>query len=399
MKELRIEKHQINKSHPMFKICKQYCRNSKNLYNQALYMIRQEYIKSNNYIGSYVDMGKLMKAEESFKTIGSNSGQQTLKVLDRTWKSFFAGLKEYNKNPSKFLGRPQLPKYLDKEGEFIWILTNVQSKIVDGYLKFSFKPLHPFNNLIKTNVTEKHSETRIVPKGGYYVLEIVYQKEVSAIKEESKRVLSIDLGLNNLITVQNNLGIKPFVVNGKPLKSINNYYNMKKAMIQSELMKINKSSWSNKLSQLTMKRDNKINDYLHRASRFIVNCCIAYDIDTVVIGKNNEWKQEFKNQRNFVQIPLEKLIYQLQYKLREIGIKVIMTEESYTSKASFIDNDEMKKDIKFSGKRVKRGLYQTNKGVLINADVNGASNIMRKVFPNIFDGIKGVGLHPVIINM
>ena len=389
----------ITRYHPMFKICKQYCHYSKNLYNLALYMIRQEYIKSNSYIGNYVEMGKLIKTEETFKQIGSNSGQQTLKVLDRVWKSFFAGLKEYNKNPSKFLGRPQLPKYLDKKGEFVWILTNVQSKIIDGYLKFSFTPLKPFNNLIKTNVTGKHSETRIVPKGGYYVLEIVYQKQSVEIMESGDRIFGIDLGLNNLMTVQNNIGVKPFVINGRPLKSINNYYNMRKAKMDSILQKVNKERWSNNLARLTMKRENKIDYFMHKASRYIVNCCLAYDIDTVVIGKNSKWKQNFKRQKNFVQLPYEKLIHMLDYKLRDVGIKVMLTEESYTSMASFIDSDEMKKDVKFSGKRIHRGLYKTKDGTLINADINGASNIIRKVFPNAFDGIKGVGLHPVIINL
>ncbi len=396
---VKTERHILNKGHPMFKMCREYCRYSKNLYNFALYQIRQEYIKEGKYIGNYVDMGKSLKREVDFKAIGSNSGQQTLKLLDRVWKSFFAGLKEYNKNPSKFLGRPQLPKYLKKDGEYVWVLTNVQSKIVDGYLRFSFTPLKPFNNLIKTNVTDKHCETRIVPKGSYYVLEIVYKKPAMELKPENRNIIGIDLGLNNLMSIQNNIGLKPIVINGKPLKSFNSYYNRKKSKMQSELKKVNGSNWSTKLSNLTLKRNSKIGWYLHNSSKYVVNYCLENNIDTVVIGKNDKWKQDFKNQKNFVQIPLEHLINQLQYKLREIGVHVIMTEESYTSKASFLDRDEMKKDVDFSGKRIKRGLYKTNCGTLINADINGAGNIIRKVFPNAFDGVKGVGLHPVIINM
>ena len=322
-----------------------------------------------------------------------------MKILERNWKSFFVAIKDWSKNPHKYLSKPKLPNYLDKNGMLTCILTNMQSQIKDGYLYFAFKPFKPFNNLIKVKFKGKHMQTRIVPKKGYFVLEVIYEIEVPVLKEESSRIIGIDLGLSNLMTVQNNVGLKPFVINGKPLKSFNNYYNMKKSSIQSELKKVNDKGWSNKLSKLTMKRDNKIDDYFHNASRYIVNYCVEYNIDTVVIGKNVKWKHGFKNQRNFVQIPLERLIYQLQYKLREIGVKVIITEESYTSKASFIDRDEMKKGVDFSGKRIKRGLYECNNGTLINADVNGASNIMRKVFPNIFDGIKDVGLHPVIINM
>ena len=397
-KENRTERHIITKYHPMFKICSLYTRYSKDLYNHANYIVRQEFIANNNFI-KYNDLWKMMKTEESFKTIGSNSGQHTLKILERNWKSFFVAIKDWSKNPHKYLGKPKLPNYLDRNGQFICVLTNMQSQIVDGYLYFAFKPFKPFNNLIKVQFNGKHMQTRIVPKNGYFVLEIIYEIEVPVLNEESNRIIGIDLGLNNLMAVQNNVGLKPIVINGKPLKAFNNYYNMKKANIQSELKKVNDMDWSNKLNRLTMKRDNKIDDYFHNASRYIVNYCIENNIDTVVIGKNDKWKQEFKNQSNFVQIPLEKLISKLQYKLRDVGVKVILTEESYTSRASFLDKDEMKNDIEFNGKRVKRGLYQTNDDVLVNADVNGASNIMRKVFPNIFDGIKGVGLHPVIINM
>lgn len=396
--ECRIERHLITKYHPMFKICALYTRYSKDLYNHANYIVRQEFINNKRFI-KYNELWKMMKTEESFKTIGSNSGQHTLKILERNWKSFFAAIKDWSKNPNKYLGRPKLPNYLDKNGQLVCMMTNMQTQIKDGYLYFAFKPFKPFNNLIKVSFKGKHMQTRIVPKNGYYVLEVVYEIELPFIKGESDRIISIDLGLNNLMTIQNNIGSKPIVINGKPLKAINNYYNMKKSFIQSELKKVNGLNRSDKLSQLTMKRDNKIDNYLHNASRYVVNYCIENGIDTVVIGKNDKWKQEFKNQRNFVQIPLEKLIHQLQYKLREIGIHVILTEESYTSKASFIDKDVMKKDVIFSGKRIKRGLYQCKDGKLINADVNGASNIMRKVFPNIFDGIKGVGLHPVIINL
>lgn len=233
----------------------------------------------------------------------------------------------------------------------------MQSKIIDGYLNFSFKPLHPFNGLIKTNVTEKHMQTRIVPKDNYYVLEIVYQIEVPEESESENRILGIDLGLNNLMTIQNNFGEKPFVINGKPIKSMNAYYNMKKSKIQSELKKVNNKNWSKGLAKLTLKRDNKLNDYLHMASRYVVNYCVSFNVDVVVIGKNNKWKQEFKRQSNFIQVPFERLIHQLQYKLREVGVRVILTEESYTSKASFIDHDEMVKGAEFNGKRIKRGLF------------------------------------------
>lgn len=389
----------ITKYHPMFKICSDYTWYSKNLYNHANYIIRQHYFETKEFL-NYHDMRVRMKTEDSFKAIGSNAGQMTLKLLERNWKSYFAICKEWSKNPQKLLGMPRPPKYLDKNrGKYVVTLTNMQARIEDGYLFFSFKPFKPHNRLIRSKVEGKLSETRIVPRDGYYVLEIVYQIEVPELTTREGRIIGIDLGLNNLMTVQNNYGWKPFIINGKPLKSYNQYYNMKKSKMQSKLKKVNSEDWSKNLAKLTMKRNNKIDNYIHRASRYIVDYCIDSGVDTVVVGKNKEWKQNFRKQKNFIQIPYEKLIQQLEYKLREIGVRVILTEESYTSKASFLDNDSMSKNSQFSGERVKRGLYKSRNGTLINADINGASNIMKKVFPEIFDGIKGVHLHPVIMNL
>lgn len=404
MKITRIERHEINKNHPMFNICNDYCLLSKNLYNHTNYVVRQEFINNNKFL-TYHDTRKLMKVEESFKAIGSNSGQMTLKVLEQNWKSFFVAIKDWSKHPEKYLGRPKLPGYLDKDkGRFVWILTNVQSKIIDGYLKFSFKPLHPYNGLIKTKVQGKHMQTRIVPKKGYYVLEIVYELDLDINFREPDRIMGIDLGVNNLITTQNNFSEQPFVINGKPLKSMNQYYNKKLVKMQSTAKKVNNIDYTHKMYKLTQKRINKVDNYLHRASKWILNYCLAFKVDTVVIGNNKKWKQKSKmsksNNRRFIQIPFDKLIHQLQYKLEQNNIKVILTEESYTSKASFIDQDEMKKDVQFNGKRVMRGLYKANSNQLINADVNGAGNIIRKVFPNAFaNGVKGVHLHPSIVNL
>lgn len=324
MKVNRVERHQIKKSHPMFKVCDDYCFKSKNLYNYANFFIRQSFIKESYFIG-YHEMWKLMKIEQPFKDIGSNSGQHTLKILERNWKSYFVAIKDYKKSPHKYLGRPQLPKYLDKEnGRFIWVMTNVQSKVIDGELVFSFKVAKPFNGLIKTKIQGKHMQTRIIPKGDYYILEIVYEIEISDTFAEPNRILGIDLGLNNLITTQNNFNEKPFVINGKPIKSMNSYYNKQVAIIKSKLKKVNDKNWSNKLARLTIKRNNKIDSYMHNATRWIVSYCLAMKVDTVVVGKNKKWKQRLK-MKNFVQVPFERLIEQLEYKLMENGIKTILT--------------------------------------------------------------------------
>jgi len=402
MKVDRVERHVINKNHIMYEIVDEYCFKSKDLYNFANYAVRQEYIKNGKYT-PYPDSSKLLKTSDPFKSIGSNSAQMTLRLLHQNWKSFFAAIEDWSKNPNKYLGKPRIPGYLDKKGRYEWVLTNVQSKIVNGYLKFSFTPLKPFNDLIRTKVQGKHLQTRFIPKGDHYVMEIVYEKEISLeSQKESKRIIGIDLGVNRFATVQNNVGLKPFAINGGDAKAINNYYNKQIAKYKSKAKKINKLEWTKRLQKITTKRNSKIDYFIHCASRHIVNYCIRNNIDTVVIGYNEGWKQNLKinNNQQFVSLPFRNFVSRLEYKLKEIGVKVIKTEESYTSKASFPDGDEMIKGFKFSGKRIERGLYKTRSGKLINADVNGASNIIRKVFSNAFeDGIKGVHFHPVIINI
>ncbi|WP_233434049.1 transposase [Geobacillus sp. FSL K6-0789] len=221
---------------------------------------------------------------------------------------------------------------------------------------------------------------------------------------ESNRVVGIDLGLNNFVTMVNNIGETPIVINGKGVKSINQYYNKQKAYFQSILKKQNGLNWSKRLEKLTLKRNNKIKDFMHKASRYVVDWCVKHNIDTIVIGKNDNWKQEVdlgkRLNQAFVQIPYDMFIEQLQYKCEEVGIKVVLTEESYTSGTSFLDGEAPIKENYDKNRRIKRGLFKSNKGILINADVNGAYNIMRKVFPKTFaNGVEGVGLHPVKLNV
>lgn len=384
----------------MYNIIDSYCIKSKNLYNYANYMVRNEFIKNKNYI-KYPDSSKLLKASESFKEMGSNSAQMTLRVLHKNWVSFFEGMKSYNKNPSKFLGKPNLPKYLKKDGRFLWILTNMQSSIKNGFLHFSFKPLKKYNLLIRSAVKDKHLQTRFVPKGDHYVLEIVYEKDTIIRQNAGSRIIGIDLGVHRLASIQNNIGVKPISINGGRLKSINNFYNKEIAKYQSIAKKTNNVDWTKRMQRITTKRSHIMDSFMHKATRYIVNYCLAYEIDTVVIGYNAKWKQNArigKQTQQFTSIPFYSFVSKLEYKLEEVGIKLIKTEESYTSKASFIDGDLLEKGF-YSGKRIHRGLYKSKEGILINADINGAGNILKKVFPNAFDGIKGVHFHPTIINL
>ncbi|MGG3907568.1 RNA-guided endonuclease InsQ/TnpB family protein, partial [Geobacillus stearothermophilus] len=371
---------------------------SSTVYNYANYIVRQEFINNNEWI-RYNSLDKMLKHEQVYKELPAQTSQQILRLLDKNWKSFFKAIKDWIKNKEKYLGKPKLPKYKKKNGRNVVIFTNQQCKIKDGYIKFPKTDLK-----LKTKVIEGLQQVRIVPKGSIYVIEVVYKKEIPNMIRESNRVVGIDLGLDNFVTMVNNIGETPIVINGKGIKSINQYYNKQKAYFQSILKKQNGLDWSKRLEKLTLKRNNKIKDFMHKASRHVVDWCVKHNIDTIVIGKNDNWKQEVdlgkRLNQAFVQIPYDMFIHQLQYKAEEQGVRVIVTEESYTSKCSFLDMEEIKKQKQYKGKRIKRGLFQSEKGILINADVNGAYNIIRKVFPKAFaDGIEGVGLHPVKLNV
>ncbi|ABY95675.1 transposase, IS605 OrfB family [Thermoanaerobacter pseudethanolicus ATCC 33223] len=389
-----MEQIQINKNHELWAYCDKICFTAKNLYNYANYIIRQEFINNNKWI-RYKKLNKTLKEHETYKNLPAQTAQQTLRLLDRNWKSFFKAMKEWRKDKSKFNGKPKLPKYKKKNGRSIAIFTNQQCKIKDGYLTFPKTDLK-----LKTRVEGKLKEVRIVPKGSVYVIEIVFEKEVVETKKSSKRIAGIDLGLNNFVTLVNNIGVKPIVINGKVIKSINQYYNKKKAEPMSY---VGNRGTSNRIKKLSIKRDNKIKDLMHKISRFVANWCKQYDIDTLIVGYNAGWKQEIElgkiNNQNFVSIPFNTFINMLKYKCEEEGITFILVEESYTSGCSFLDNEEISKENYNSNRRIKRGLFRSNKGILINADVNSGYNIIRKVFPEAFaEGIEGVGLHPVRLN-
>lgn len=373
-----VEQHVIKRTNPMFEECKDLCFKSKNLYNRALYEIRQSFIKDKKYL-NYNKIDKICKEKdfEEYKSLPRKVSQQILKVLNQNWLSFFALLKLV-KNKQYESKKVKLPKYLDKvKGKFIVIYTD--QAISKRFLKNGIVKLSGTNMEIKTD-KKNIKQVRIIPQYGRFVIEVVYEVQETKLKEDNKRYCSIDLGLNNLATVGSNV-IKPFIINGKPLKSINQYFNKKVAKEKSLLPK---GKYTNEnLERLYLKRDNKIKDYLHKASRYIINHLVSNSINTLVIGHNKNWKQEINigkvNNQNFVSIPFNDLIHMLSYKAKLEGINVIIQEESYTSKCSFLDNEGICKHENYKGKRIKRGLFKASNGKLINADLNGALNILRKV--------------------
>jgi len=346
-------------------------------------------------------MDKMLQKTEQYKELMSQASQCTLQVLDRSWKSFFVAIKDWNKNKSKYLGMPKLPNYKKKDGRFTWFLKNNQTYIQDGHLSFRLRVFNGYR--FKTNVTERLIAVRFVPKGTCYILEIIYEKEIIENLKESKNIIGIDLGVNNFATITNNIGVIPIIINGKGVKSINQNYNKKKAKMQSELKKINNENWSKALSNLTLKRENRVKNFIHNASKRVITYCKSLNIDTIVIGLNKTWKQDIvmndKAVQHFVYIPYDKFISQLQYKCFDNNIKLITTNESYTSGTSFLDNETPIKANYNKSRRIKRGLFKSNKGILINSDINGSLQIIKKVFPNVFeDGIEG-SLVPIIINV
>jgi IS605 OrfB family transposase len=311
-----------------------------------------------------------------------------------SWSHWLKALKEYEKTPGKFTGRPRLPGY----NKSMNIVTYEQGALGTRSLPENRIRLSKTNIILDTSLIEGQvTEVKIIPKNGQFLIKATYTEEMKNHELDYSKIAGIDLGLNNLVTVATNQAdIQPRMVNGRPLKSINRRWNKQKAKLQSKLKKgvFN----SHQIRRLTEKRNNQADTYLHVASRTVVDWLVANNIGTLIIGKNSQWKSGInigkRNNQNFVQIPHARLIELVKYKFEQENGIVVVNEESYTSKASALDLDEIptfskrkNQKTEFSGKRVKRGLYKTLQGLLINADLNGALNIIRKVAKNSLDDL------------
>ena len=364
---------------------------AKNLTNEAIYNIRQYYFNKKKYL-SYNENYKILKNSENYKKLNSNMAQQILKEVDGSFKSFF-GLLKLVKN-DQYNGKIKLPKYLAKDGFTTLVIGFVRLKddiLIVPYSN-SFKKTHQEVKIKLPPVLKdkKIKEIRIIPKQHSRYFEIQYIYEVEEVQRElnKENALGIDLGINNLCTCVTNTGAS-FIIDGRKLKSINQYYNKTNAKLQSIKDKQKTSRTTLRQKRIVRKRNNRINDYLSKAARIIINYCLNNDIGKIVLGYNEDFQRNSNigsiNNQNFVNIPYGKLRDKLIYLCKLYGIEFKLQEESYTSKASFFDGDEIPiydkenpQEYKFSGKRIKRGLYQTSTGKLINADCNGALNILRK---------------------
>jgi putative transposase len=393
-----VEQHIIGRNDPRWSAIDQVCFLSKNLYNAANYLVRQKYIFQQRYI-PYEELAKTMQDQPDYCALPRKVSQQVLKQLDHDWRAFFAALLEWEEHPEKFLGRPRLPKYKHKnEGRNLLVYT-AQAVSQRAFKKKGVIQPSQLDITIETQQTT-FDQVRIVPRKTHYVVEVVYTVPVQPADVDPERVASIDIGLDNLATVTSNQpGFVPLLVNGRPLKSINQFYNKERARLQSHLP--DGQTTSHRLDKLTDKRNRRVRAYLHRASRLIINMLVQHRIGTLVIGKNDGWKQNInlgrRTNQNFVPIPHARFIEMLSYKAALVGIQILLTEESYTSKCSFLDLEPIGKHVVYAGRRVKRWLFVASDGRTIHADVNGSLNIMRKVIPNTFEagGIAASVVTPV----
>jgi len=341
---------------------------------------------------------KSMK-QQDYRALPTQTSQGIMKTVFQNWKSFYGSLREYKIAPGKFKARPNIPKYcrsMEKE-----VLFSNQDSVIKDHKYLKFPKTKVQLNIGKLGFTEgTFKQVRVIPKHGHYVVELVFELPlVPQTKEINHRYLSVDLGIDNLAAIVTNTGQKPVLIKGKNIKAANQRFNQLKAHYQGILRQGKQPKegpfTSKRLEQISNKRYSQIKDLFHKASAHIEGIALEENIETIIIGRNKDWKQQSnmgtKNNQSFVSIPHGLLVQMITYKAERHGIRIILAEESYTSKASFLDLDDLpvygEKDgtMAFSGKRVKRGLYRTKNGTLINADVNGAANIMRKTFERAFE--------------
>lgn len=407
----------------LFLYCQESCRLAKQLKNAVIFRCRQILSADKKSVGNLhvneiqvlneLDMldskcaGRKLripgwtKFDTMFKKTGNpdyfndlamQSSQQVIKETIHDFKGYFASLKKYAKKPELFAGKPRMPKYI-KSDQCSFDITNQDAIIktdTNGglYLKL---PKTKAVVILSNDITGTLKEVTIKPFYDVYKISLVLEETVTESEFcNNGRILGLDLGVNNFATSNNNCGFAPFIINGKNLKSYNQWYNKEIAELRSHVMKQNRYT-SKRIQKLNRDHYCHTNDFYNKAASFVVKYCINHDIKTIVVGKNDGWKQDInigrQNNQTFCFIGHAIFIEKLTSMAAHFNIRVITTEESYTSKASLLNDDDMAPDTEFSGKRTKRGLYKTKDDIAINADVNGAGNVIRKVFADAFADI------------
>src|SRR5712692_8471549 len=385
-----VEQTIINKSDPRYAAIDAAAFAAKNLYNLAIYEVCQSFIHDGVYL-NYAEIYHRVKRTSDYQALPSKVSNDILRQLHKNWVAFFKAMEAWREHPEKFLSRPKLPNYKHKtKGRFLLIYDKQaisKTALKRGMLAPSGLPIEVPT---KQGVVK---QARIVPRIGFYVIETVYERAECPPTGDPTLFASIDLGVDNLAAITSNReGFVPRLINGRPIKSTNQYFNKRRAELQK---KLGHPGTTVRIERLTTKRNRRIQHYLHTASKRIIDLLVEEGISTLVVGKNPLWKQEVelgkRNNQHFVQLPHARFSDMLAYKGQLAGVQVIAQEESYTSKASFLDLDDIPtydprrtEKPRFSGKREHRGLYRASNGRRINADVNGSANILRKAIPDSF---------------
>lgn len=390
-----IEQHIIACSDPRFVLIDAAAFSAKNLYNAANFLLRQAYIFNGQYL-SCREVQRQMRRHDAYRALPAKVAQQVLRLLDKNWQVFLAARAAYQADPSQFAARPRLPKYKHKTDGRVVLMYTLQALSKKGLQRGLVQP----SQLPITVQTHQTSlcQVRIVQRVNCYVVEVVYERQEQPLQGDPALVAGVDIGVDNLAAIASNkAGFVPRLVNGRPAKSINQFYNQRKVELQRASGEPGRTE---RLERLTMQRERRLNQYLHAASKRIIALLVQEGIGVLVIGNSPLWRVEARAgqhiSRHFEQVPFGRFAEMLRYKAQLAGIRVLITEESYTSQCSFLDLEPIGRHERYAGRRLKRGLFRSACGRYLNADVNGAYNIIRKAVPEAFcQGIEAAVVQPV----
>ena len=394
-----VEKQIIKPSDSRFHQLDDLCIRAKKLYNRLLYLTRHSLFDGEFRYPSAFE--KEVRQDQEYpdyrNMLDMASAQQVIRQQHAVWLSYFRAHADWKKHPDKYTGEPKIPKYIKQDGRYPFTFTAGPNANYSAILLPSgvFRLPKKFNGLKIQTACYTHpnyqrvNEIKIVSKKYQIEMFVTYTISIPELKLDNNRYLGIDIGLDNLAAcVTNDQKLQPFVINGKSLKSINQYYNKKRAILTSDAKTKHDMYSTHRIERLTEIRNRRITDYLHCASKYIVNYCKIHNINCIIVGKNIRWKTSInlgrRTNQNFTYIPHARFTQMIQYKAQMQGISVICTEESYTSGTSFLDDESPTKDKYNISRRIRRGLFRSNSGMLINSDINGAHQIIKKVVPTAF---------------
>ena len=414
----RIENYNVSSKDPNCLVFDGLCETAKSLYNCIWWRCLQAW-EAHEKLPSFGSLDALCKSGEvdyltkHYRDLPQQVAQQVIIRATTDWSNYFKSLKDYGLNPANYPALPRHPGYKNQRCQIIIPQSFTAS---DGFLSFlKAKKVNPIQ-LWGKYPADKIKQIQINPQATSYQVIVTYQmlirkEPVNDLEDKLRRILGVDEGVNNFVACANNVGLTPFVISGREMKALNRLYNKATANAKDLLPYYytqdgtkKRKGTSKKIRLQGEKRYRRLQDYLHKIAKFLVGYCLYHQLDTLVIGYNQGWKQDInlgsKNNQNFVYLPFRRFVDILKYKCADAGIIFRETNESYTSKCSFLDNEPLQHQEKYLGRRIKRGLFRSAKGHILNADINGALNIIRKVFPNAFglsDGKwdRGCGLHPV----